>query len=258
LHQRFRYRALNEAAFVAAAACAPRPTKAIHATLFEVDPKLASELKETMEACKWLCSESNISFKYEIFTEDFIHDTASALASPMLRSLAADYDCVILNPPYRKLNSETTTRKTLSAAGIEVNNLYSAFLALAARLLRPDGELAGITPRSFCNGPYFKAFRYDFFSQVSLRAIHVYESRSDAFREDFFPIIGGEGISQQESGCRCQLYVWVSRTGDVRHRDVGDRAQLLDLVWASRVPEAVASRGPASEHCQQQVVGHCF
>ena len=53
-----------------------------------------------MEACKWLCSESNISFKYEIFTEDFIHDTASALASPMLRSLAADYDCVILNPPY--------------------------------------------------------------------------------------------------------------------------------------------------------------
>jgi adenine-specific DNA-methyltransferase len=102
----------------------------------------------------------------------------------MTQPRAGEYDCVILNPPYRKLSSDTPTRRILSEAGIEVNNLYSAFLSLAARLLKNDGELVAITPRSFCNGPYFKAFRYEFFSRISLRAIHVYESRSHAFRND--------------------------------------------------------------------------
>jgi adenine-specific DNA-methyltransferase len=229
------------AAFVAAAVCGPRPTKAIHVTLFEVDPKLAGELKETMEACKWLCSESSISFQYEIFTEDFIHHTASALALPMLRSLAGDYDCAILNPPYKKLNSETPTRKILSAAGIEVNNLYSAFLALAARVLRHDGELVGITPRSFCNGPYFKAFRYDFFSQMSLRAIHVYESRSDAFRDDevlqeniiFYAIKTHTQFSQIKISTSLGPHDPEARVRCVPHDEVihpGDRERVVHVV----------------------------
>src|ERR1022692_4779214 len=96
----------------------------------------------------------------------------------------AVFDCAILNPPYRKINAESDARRVLSEAGVEVNNLYSAFLALTARLLRPGGELVAITPGSFCNGPYFKAFRRDFFSRMTLQRLHVYESRSVAFRDD--------------------------------------------------------------------------
>jgi len=35
----------------------------------------------------------------------------------------------------------------------ETSNLYTAFLAIAIKLLEPGGELVAITPRSFCNGP---------------------------------------------------------------------------------------------------------
>jgi adenine-specific DNA-methyltransferase len=40
-------------------------------------------------------------------------------------------------------------------------------------LLDRSGELVAITPRSFCNGPYFKPFREDFLEAMSLRRLHV-------------------------------------------------------------------------------------
>jgi adenine-specific DNA-methyltransferase len=50
--------------------------------------------------------------------------------------------------------------------------------------LTDDGELSAITPRSFCNGTYFKDFRRQFFSSMVLEAAHVFVSRRKAFAED--------------------------------------------------------------------------
>ena len=44
--------------------------------------------------------------------------------------------------------------------------------------------MVAITPRSFCNGPYFKPFRALFLSQMSLRRLHLLNSRSTAFHAD--------------------------------------------------------------------------
>jgi adenine-specific DNA-methyltransferase len=73
-----------------------------------------------------------------------------------------------------------STRK----AGIETSNLYTGFLAMAAKLLNDDGEMVAICPRSFCNGPYFKPFRQQFLDAMSLRRLHVFKSRSAAFQHD--------------------------------------------------------------------------
>ena len=51
-------------------------------------------------------------------------------------------------------------------------------------MLVNGGELVAITPRSFCNGPYFKPFREDFLETMSLRRLHVFKSRSAAFSRD--------------------------------------------------------------------------
>ena len=72
----------------------------------------------------------------------------------------------------------------LRSVGIETSNLYSGFLALLSRLMADNGEMVAITPRSFCNGPYFKSFREQFLEQMSLHRLHVFESRSAAFRND--------------------------------------------------------------------------
>jgi len=63
-------------------------------------------------------------------------------------------------------------------------NIYALFMAVTADLLQPTGEMVAITPRSYFNGPYFKRFRKWFFDRMTVRQIHVFESRSDAFKND--------------------------------------------------------------------------
>jgi adenine-specific DNA-methyltransferase len=72
----------------------------------------------------------------------------------------------------------------LYASNIEVANLYAVFVWLSMRLLEPGGQMVAITPRSFCNGPYFKKFRTTFLRMMSLARIHVFESRKKAFGDD--------------------------------------------------------------------------
>jgi adenine-specific DNA-methyltransferase len=61
-------------------------------------------------------------------------------------------------------------------------NIYAFFMALAARLLKPDGQIVAITPRSFCNGLYFRGFRHWYFERVALDHIHIFESRTETFK----------------------------------------------------------------------------
>ncbi len=88
-----------------------------------------------------------------------------------------------MNPPYRKLARNSYERNLLRLAGIDVPNLYAAFVSLGIRLLAPGGQLVAITPRSFTNGPYFKAFRRDLLSRTTFRRIHVYDARDLAFSD---------------------------------------------------------------------------
>ena len=94
------------------------------------------------------------------------------------------FDAAIVNPPYRKISSDSPERHALRLAGIETSNLYTGFVALIQRLLVTGGQLVGITPRSFCNGPYFRSFREDLLAHMELHRLHVFESRSAAFRDD--------------------------------------------------------------------------
>ncbi|PLZ94613.1 restriction endonuclease, partial [Fischerella thermalis CCMEE 5196] len=50
--------------------------------------------------------------------------------------------------------------------------------------LAEGGEIVAITPRSFCNGSYFRPFRKAFLESMGFKKIHIFESRSVAFAED--------------------------------------------------------------------------
>jgi adenine-specific DNA-methyltransferase len=72
----------------------------------------------------------------------------------------------------------------LRSIGLETTNLYTGFLAVAARLLTPLGVMVAITPRRFCNGPYFEPFRLFFLREMRFRRIHVFDTRDSAFADD--------------------------------------------------------------------------
>ena len=158
----------------------------IEVTAYEPDSGLVRYLKATLRDCEAVCEQHGIAFEYEILQTDFIESAVSGLSKETLFSTtpAKAFNCAILNPPYRKLNTDSRTRLLLREVGIETSNLYAAFLWLAAKLLSPRGELVSITPRSFCNGSYFKPFRENFLRLMSIRRVHVFESRNTAFRED--------------------------------------------------------------------------
>lgn len=90
------------------------------------------------------------------------------------------YDCVILNPPYKKMAANDSRQATFP---FREANLYSAFVTRAIELLKPGGECVAIIPRSWANGDYFAAFRSWIFSHASIDWMHVYESRTEVFSD---------------------------------------------------------------------------
>lgn len=158
----------------------------VQATLYEIEPRLITYLHKTMQKCQIACQTIGIDFESEIVAKDFIHDASGILAYTLFQydSNRQNYTHAILNPPYKKIKSQSKHRALLREVGIETSNLYTGFLGLAIKLLAPEGELVAIIPRSFCNGPYFKPFRQLLLSEMSLRQIHIFESRVNAFQED--------------------------------------------------------------------------
>jgi adenine-specific DNA-methyltransferase len=57
-------------------------------------------------------------------------------------------------------------------------------MSLAIASMTAGGHFVSITPRSFCNGPYFKSFRKTFLGTMQLNRLHLFDSRKDAFSDD--------------------------------------------------------------------------
>jgi adenine-specific DNA-methyltransferase len=167
---------------------------------YELDPVLAEYLHSTLTECQETCQECGVELVGRVLEQDFISAGVDMLRGGLFPVERYSFNCAILNPPYKKIRSDSRYRRLLSSIGIETSNLYSAFLAVVIDLLEPGGELVAITPRSFCNGPYFKPFRELFLNAMALRRIHVFESREEAFRADdvlqenivFHAVKGGE------------------------------------------------------------------
>ncbi|MBL9146172.1 MAG: Eco57I restriction-modification methylase domain-containing protein [Verrucomicrobiaceae bacterium] len=171
-------------AFVRRACAKGSGVKSIHATAYELDTKILPALQATLAECESLCRTRGVSFTTEVHHADFIQTMAGKLSGDLFSTSAPLFNVAIANPPYKKINTASPERLALRSVGLETSNLYTGFVGLLARLLDDGGQLVAITPRSFCNGPYFRPFREDFLNQMELQRLHVFESRDAAFRDD--------------------------------------------------------------------------
>lgn len=144
--------------------------KSVEATAYEVDDTLRGHLVQHLSGYS--------RAKPHVIAGDYIElATAEGLKSK-------GYTHAILNPPYKKINSKSAHRLALRSVGIETVNLYSAFVALAVAEAAPGGQIVAIIPRSFCNGPYYRPFRDFILERSAIRHMHLFESRSKAFKDD--------------------------------------------------------------------------
>lgn len=148
----------------------------IEAIAYEIDPLLVPHLNTTLAHYAHL--DERIS--YEVRAMNFLKDGLLQLGA----HAHTRFTHAILNPPYKKIGSQSEERELLREAGIETVNLYSGFVALALLLMERGGHLCAIIPRSFCNGPYYRPFRDLLLREASVKRIHLFGSRSDAFAED--------------------------------------------------------------------------
>ena len=164
----------------------PAKPRSVVWVCYEIEPLLTTYLSNTLKEAEIQCQAAQIKAISQVYEEDFILTHPAGPQADIFQGgdTADDFSHVIMNPPYKKINSGSAHRAELRKAGLETSNLYTGFMFLAAQRLRKGGEMVAIVPRSFCNGPYFKPFREKFFSMMALRHIHVFEKRNSAFKGD--------------------------------------------------------------------------
>ncbi|MBI3343598.1 MAG: Eco57I restriction-modification methylase domain-containing protein [Gammaproteobacteria bacterium] len=178
---------------------------------WEIDPLLKMHLADM------LASYARAGLASTIHNSDFIEDAVWNISMEG----GQRFTHAILNPPYRKIKSDSKYRYLLRDVGIETVNLYTAFLALAILLMEEDGEIVAIVPRSFCNGTYYRPFREQLLQSCAIEHIHVFEARNKAFSDDD---VLQENIIVKLKKAGTQGAVTVSESHDATFSDYHARA----------------------------------
>ena len=147
----------------------------IELTAYELDTLLHEDLNHSL-----LGYTGQTPLSYQIIGGDFIEEAINRIQF----TFSAGFTHAIINPPYKKIGSNSRHRRLLRQVEIETVNLYSAFVALTLLLMAPGGQVVAITPRSFCNGPYYRPFRDFIRKRAAIRHLHLFETRDRAFQDD--------------------------------------------------------------------------
>ncbi len=160
-------------------ACAVQdPPERISVTAYEIDRTLSDIIEDTLDRAGRLCDSRGIRFDGRLIKGDFIGDYADGRMAP------AGFTHVIANPPYKKINTSSEAYSKLRAVNLETTNMYAAFISISCGMLEMGGQMAFISPRSFCNGSYFHRFRKRFLESMSVQRIHLFQSRTASFQHD--------------------------------------------------------------------------
>lgn len=158
-----------------------KKAKSIEITNYDIENTIEPFITETLNSCVESAKSAGILVSGQFYLKDYILNNSSNYG---LFSKSNDYTHVIMNPPYKKIATNSPHRKALRNCDIETVNLYTGFVALAIKQLRYKGELVAIIPRSFCNGPYYQPFRELMINETSIQHIHIFDSRKNAFSDD--------------------------------------------------------------------------
>jgi len=154
---------------------------------YENDPALSQLLRMSLQACKLQLQGRGHDVKYNVYEQDFILHNEGYFRGKDSSGENTErhfYDFVISNPPYYKLNKDSPQSMAMMELIFGQPNIYALFMALSASMVRPEGEMVFITPRSFCSGLYYKRFREWFLNNVQITNIHIFESRKEVFDKD--------------------------------------------------------------------------
>lgn len=159
----------------------------IELVVYEIDKDVIPLTILSLDYLLEFATKNNLTLTYEIRQNDFILDNAHCFresSGDLFFKEKEAFDVIISNPPYFKLAKSDLRAIASTNVSNGHPNIYSVFMALSAILLKNDGQLIFITPRSYASGGYFKTFRNFFFKNIQLKNVHLFVSRKDTFSRD--------------------------------------------------------------------------
>jgi adenine-specific DNA-methyltransferase len=173
-------------AILAGSLCERLPGRctSVHIDVHEIHPKLAELCESVLRHTRDWLSSRGVSCTFEVHRGDFVLEKSAYLTPSLFNEAHELYDVAIANPPYFKLLKDDPRARAASHIVHGQPNIYAIFMAIMASLVRDNGVLVTITPRSFTTGDYFRRFREVLFSTMVPEMLHLFGSRKDAFRKD--------------------------------------------------------------------------
>lgn len=141
--------------------------------IYEIDNIILKILENNIILIKQEYKKANRDLEVNIYNVNFITDFEKK-----------EYDIIIGNPPYKKIRKNTAEAQVINDLLFGQPNLYMIFMTQSLRLLKKDGEMVFIVPRSFFNGKYFSKFRKWLYNNYSITYIHSFESRSKIINDE--------------------------------------------------------------------------
>lgn len=156
--------------------------KKVELEVYEDDFNVIPYLRKSLENLKCWFFDQGIELSYIIHENDFVVKNGIYIDGGL--NFNSSFDYVIANPPFFKLNKMDPRAQAAASVVHGQPNIYALFMTVSAAMLKKEGELIYIVPRSFTAGPYFRLFREWFFSKMCPEFVHLFNSRKEAFNRD--------------------------------------------------------------------------
>lgn len=150
----------------------------IDLTLFDTDTNIHELLQENLALIEELCRNHNVELSVRFIPENFILHYANIWKD---KEYLGEFDIAICNPPYLKIGKDSVESVCMSDIVHGQPNIYFLFMAMSTHLLKQDGQLVFIIPRSWTSGLYFKKFRQYLLTNLNIERLHLFESRDKVF-----------------------------------------------------------------------------
>nr|WP_200344549.1 N-6 DNA methylase [Rhodovibrio sodomensis] len=137
---------------------------------YEKDERIIPLLNDVLvNLTNWALYEKGVIVHTKTFHKDFLSIYARIILSNQYdmvpeTDICPNLDAVISNPPYQKLTTKTRPPSCSPKMTQGFGNVYALFMYISSCLVRDEGRLIFLTPRSYTSGPNFRSFRKNFFA----------------------------------------------------------------------------------------------
>lgn len=162
-----------------------KSVRSIELICYEIDDEVISFTKLSLDHLKNWILNYGIKLEYELHHKDFVEDNKNVLHENYIHDGPKDeklYNIIISNPPFFKLSKEDARHSLVSHLIAGQINIYSVFIFIASKMLKENGEMIFLIPRSFCAGNFFGQFRERLLSFIKFEHIHLFGSGAKIFK----------------------------------------------------------------------------